>query len=75
MSPIARKTALAKNVDISSIQGTGPNNRVILADIEDAIKAGGSVKVAKDVEVKKVVPPSAKPADLPSELFTDIKVS
>jgi pyruvate dehydrogenase E2 component (dihydrolipoamide acetyltransferase) len=53
VSPIAKKTASDKGLDIDSIVGTGPNNRIILADVEEALKAG-PVKVAKDVEVKKV---------------------
>ena len=81
-SPLARKTAEAKGVDLSTVQGTGPRDRIILADVEDALKAG-PVKVAKDVEVKKVAKPAAaaeaKPApqrvDMPDDLFQDIKVS
>jgi len=53
VSPIAKKTAAERGIDIATIIGTGSNNRIILADIEDALKAG-PVKVAKDVEVKKV---------------------
>jgi pyruvate dehydrogenase E2 component (dihydrolipoamide acetyltransferase) len=53
VSPIAKKTAADRGVDIDAIIGTGPNNRIILADVEEALKAG-PVKVAKDVEVKKV---------------------
>jgi pyruvate dehydrogenase E2 component (dihydrolipoamide acetyltransferase) len=49
VSPIAAD----RGVDIDAIIGTGPNNRIILADVEEALKAG-PVKVAKDVEVKKV---------------------
>jgi len=40
VSPIAKKTAQEHNIDISTISGTGPNGRIILADIEDALKAG-----------------------------------
>lgn len=52
VSPIAKRTAESNGVDLSSISGSGPNNRVILADVEEALKAG-PVKVAKDVSVKK----------------------
>lgn len=52
MSPLAKKTADSKGLSLDSVVGTGPNNRIILADVEEALKAG-PVKVAKDVEVKK----------------------
>lgn len=54
--------------------GTGPNNRIILADIEDALKAG-PVKVAKDVEVKKVVQKAPQKVDMPNDMFTDLATS
>ena len=81
VSPIAKRTALEKGVDLATVQGTGPNSRVILADVEDALKAGPVVvtapktvgKVAKDVEVKKVAPPQK--VDMPDDMFSDIKVS
>lgn len=60
MSPIAKKTAADSGIDIAQIIGTGPGNRIILADVEEALKAG-PVKVAKDVEVKKVTPKQAAP--------------
>ena len=50
MSPIAKKLAQDKGVDLNSVQGTGPNSRIILADIEDALNSA-PVKVAKDVSV------------------------
>lgn len=39
MSPLAKRTAAEQGVDLAGVQGTGPNNRVILADVEDAMKA------------------------------------
>jgi hypothetical protein len=40
-SPLARKTAREKNVDLSSIAGTGPNDRIIQADVLEFVAAGG----------------------------------
>jgi pyruvate dehydrogenase E2 component (dihydrolipoamide acetyltransferase) len=76
VSPIAKKTAMDKGVDLSTVKGTGPNARIILADVEDALKAG-PVKVAKDVEVKKAVAPQAAPQkiDMPDAMFQDLEVS
>ena len=35
-SPIAKKTAEEKSVDLSKIQGSGPNSRIIKSDVESA---------------------------------------
>ena len=40
ISPLAKKTALEKGLEIAQIKGTGPNARIILADVEDALRAG-----------------------------------
>ncbi len=39
-SPLAKKLASEKNVDLSSIQGTGPGGRIVKADIMAALEAG-----------------------------------
>jgi pyruvate dehydrogenase E2 component (dihydrolipoamide acetyltransferase) len=74
VSPLAAKMAAEKNVDLSQILGTGPNDRIIAADIEDALISGKTIQ--KDVVVKKVTPAatSAK-AELPEHMFTDIENS
>ena len=76
VSPLAKKTAEQKGLDLNGVKGTGPRDRIVLADVEDALKAG-PVKVAKDVEVKKTVPQAAtaQPVDMPNEMFQDIQVS
>jgi pyruvate dehydrogenase E2 component (dihydrolipoamide acetyltransferase) len=35
-SPLARKLAQAQNIDLSSIQGTGPGGRIVRADVDAA---------------------------------------
>lgn len=72
VSPLARKLAGEKNVDLGSVAGTGPNSRIIAADIEDALSAGNVKKSA--VTVKKVAPSKAA-AELPAHMFTDIENS
>lgn len=75
VSPLAKKTAELKGIDLNGVKGTGPRDRIVLADVEEALKAG-PVKVAKDVEVKKSAPKAAPQAvDMPNEMFQDIKVS
>lgn len=72
MSPIAKKLAEEKGVDLSQISGTGPNDRIILADVEDALKSGQPVKVAKDVTVQKTTTAKPQAVDMPNDMFKDI---
>ncbi|XAR67600.1 Dihydrolipoyllysine-residue acetyltransferase [Bertholletia excelsa] len=39
-SPLARKLAESHNVSLSSIRGTGPDGRIVKADIEDYLASG-----------------------------------
>lgn len=41
-SPLARKIAAEKGVDLSSIEGTGPGGRIVREDVENAPVGGGS---------------------------------
>jgi pyruvate dehydrogenase E2 component (dihydrolipoamide acetyltransferase) len=41
-SPLARKIAAEKGVDLSSIAGTGPGGRIVREDVENAPVGGGS---------------------------------
>jgi len=42
ISPLARKLAAAKGVDVSSITGSGPGGRIVAADVESAPKASAA---------------------------------
>ena len=44
-SPLARRIAAQQGIDLSSIRGSGPNGRVVRADVAGAI-AGGTAKAA-----------------------------
>jgi pyruvate dehydrogenase E2 component (dihydrolipoamide acetyltransferase) len=78
ISPIALRIAKEKGIDTSKIQGTGPNSRIILADIEDAANSVPVTSVKadapKDVDVKSQKS-AAQKVDIPSGLFRDIEVS
>jgi pyruvate dehydrogenase E2 component (dihydrolipoamide acetyltransferase) len=54
-SPLARRVAEQKNVDMGAIQGTGPGGRIVRRDIEAAL-AGGAPTV--DRRPQTVSPPS-----------------
>ncbi|CAF4933294.1 unnamed protein product [Rotaria socialis] len=54
-SPFARKLAQEKEINLELIEGTGPNGRVVVEDVEKFIKQGGAkaqtqVKKGKDVQ-------------------------
>jgi pyruvate dehydrogenase E2 component (dihydrolipoamide acetyltransferase) len=53
-SPLARKIAAEKGVDLSQVAGTGPEGRVIKRDLEGAAAATGARRAAV---VKKAGPP------------------
>ena len=45
ISPIAKKLASEKNVDLTLIKGTGPNGRIVLEDVESYVQNAASSKV------------------------------
>ena len=44
-SPLARKVARDRSVDLASVKGTGPGGRIVRRDIEAALSAGQTSKV------------------------------
>jgi pyruvate dehydrogenase E2 component (dihydrolipoamide acetyltransferase) len=52
-SPVARRIAREQNIDLSTLQGTGPGGRIVKADVEAAASGGA---------------PAAAPAPAPSEV-------
>jgi pyruvate dehydrogenase E2 component (dihydrolipoamide acetyltransferase) len=57
-SPLARKIAREHDIDLASVTGTGPQGRIVRADIEAAIAAGPSAPAAP---VAAPVAPAAQP--------------
>ena len=58
-SPLARRLAEAKGVDIESLAGSGPNGRVVKADVEAA--QAGTAKPKAAVSAPAAAAASAKP--------------
>jgi pyruvate dehydrogenase E2 component (dihydrolipoamide acetyltransferase) len=60
-SPLARRIAADKGLDLSQMSGSGPHGRIVKADVENA-----GVQPTKKAEVAKVdavgAPPATKPA-------------
>ncbi len=62
-SPLAKRIAEQKGLDLSTITGSGPNGRIVKADVEDA-KPGAAPSAAAPAPVPTPAPtPSVSPAD------------
>ena len=64
-SPLARRVAREQGVDIARVSGTGPNGRIIEADIADFLKSAASAPAAP---VVSTAPIPAAPAAAPVKL-------
>ena len=66
-SPLARRLAEAKGIDLSSLKGSGPNGRVVRADLGSASSAVPPVQAAAQAAAPK---PAATPfeTDIPHEV-------
>jgi len=56
-SPLARRLAKQKGINLAAIQGTGPKGRIVKADVENASKRGISLGGA----MAAVTPPPVRP--------------
>lgn len=55
-SPLARKVAEEKGVDLTKIQGSGPGGRIVRADVESAPQGGASAASAPAKAVQTIRP-------------------
>lgn len=60
-SPLARRIAAEKNIDLASLSGSGPNGRVVKADVEGA--KPGAAAAAPAPSASAAPAPSAAPSD------------
>jgi len=59
-SPLAKKIAAAKSVDLSTIQGTGPGGRIVAKDLESASATAPRSATAAAPTISVPVPENAK---------------
>jgi pyruvate dehydrogenase E2 component (dihydrolipoamide acetyltransferase) len=64
-SPLARRLAEAKGVDLASLSGSGPKGRIVKADIE-AAEGGAPAKAAAPAPMAPSVP--VDPGDIPHQI-------
>ncbi|MGI8437484.1 MAG: pyruvate dehydrogenase complex dihydrolipoamide acetyltransferase [Chthoniobacterales bacterium] len=57
-SPLARRLAAHEGIDLSQVQGSGPEGRVVEADVRGAMKSKPAGSVAKTKEKKAPAPTS-----------------
>lgn len=55
-SPLAKKIAADRGVDLHRVQGTGPGGRIVKADVENAPTGGGFAGAVREDEVKRNSP-------------------
>lgn len=65
VSPLARKIAKDKGVDISKVKGTGENGRIVKKDVENYTPAAAASAPAAAAPAKADAPAAAKPAYTP----------
>lgn len=62
-SPLARRVAAERGVDLAAVQGSGPEGRIIVRDLENAVAPGRAAE-----------PPSRRAAE-PGEAFTEVPLT
>jgi len=68
-SPLARRIAREAGLEIGSIQGSGPHDRIVEKDVRAAM-TGGAAKAATAPGALPAAPAPAKPAAAPAPLAT-----
>lgn len=65
-SPLARRMAQAKGIDIAALSGSGPNGRIVKADLEGAQPSATAVAPVAPSALTPAPAPSAPPAAKPA---------
>lgn len=71
VSPLAKKLAAEKGIDITQVKGTGPEGRIIKKDIDSFVPT----KAAPAPGAAAVPAPGPGVAPVPTGVFTDIPIS
>ncbi|HWO73971.1 MAG TPA: dihydrolipoamide acetyltransferase family protein [Dehalococcoidia bacterium] len=64
-SPVARRLAEEHGIDLATIQGTGPDGRIVERDVQRAIEAKGAQAPPPAAGAAPSQPPSEAPAPIP----------
>ena len=74
-SPLARRLARQKGINLAAIAGTGPNGRIVVADIEKAAKRGINLGGSAAASVPAARPAPAGPLPYHEDEFERIENS
>ncbi|XP_072283357.1 dihydrolipoyllysine-residue acetyltransferase component of pyruvate dehydrogenase complex, mitochondrial [Pyxicephalus adspersus] len=75
VSPLAKKLASEKGIDINQVKGTGPDGRITKKDIESFVPPKVAAAPAAAAPGLAAAPPSPALAAVPTGTFTDIPIS
>jgi pyruvate dehydrogenase E2 component (dihydrolipoamide acetyltransferase) len=70
-SPLARRIAAEKGVDLSGVRGSGPNGRIVKADVADAKPGAAPAPKAAEAPAAAVAPAASAPAAAPASVWYD----
>ncbi len=70
-SPLARRIAAEKGVDLSGVAGSGPNGRIVKADIEGAKPGAAPAAAAPAAAPAATAPAAAAPTAAPASVWYD----
>jgi len=65
-SPLARRIAREQQIDLHRVAGTGPGGRVVKADVEQAVRAGGATLDTTQAPAPGDAPDAPPPAKAPA---------
>ncbi|MEO1585438.1 MAG: pyruvate dehydrogenase complex dihydrolipoamide acetyltransferase [Planctomycetota bacterium] len=68
-SPLARKIAAERNIDLNALRGSGPSGRIVKKDVEHAAPN----TAASTAREQSAAPAAAPPAPAPMPAFTDLE--
>ena len=74
-SPLARRIAAAKGVDLATLSGSGPNGRIVRADVEGARATPAGTSTPAAAPVAEAAAPAPKPAAIPDIPHEAVKLS
>ncbi|MCV6824102.1 MULTISPECIES: pyruvate dehydrogenase complex dihydrolipoamide acetyltransferase [Halocynthiibacter] len=68
-SPLARRIAADKGLDLTDIKGSGPKGRIVKADVENATAAPKAASKAAEAPAKAAAAPSGPSADAVAKMY------
>ncbi|XP_053546086.1 dihydrolipoyllysine-residue acetyltransferase component of pyruvate dehydrogenase complex, mitochondrial [Bombina bombina] len=75
VSPLAKKLASEKGLDLTQVKGTGPDGRITKKDVESFVPVKITPAPVAAAPAPPVTPPSPAVAAVPTGVFTDIPIS